>query len=324
MQKKPIKIAIVNYDKVLISSLIGMVDIFAIVNNFCLDNTTTHYFHTEILHTDEKIKNFNFLINFTSKQLDDKDSYDLIIIPPIIDTNFNFQANTHLIQWINTMYNKNSTIASVCVGAYVLAQSGLLNNKCATTHWVIESKMKQDFPMVKLDTNKLIIEDGNIITAGGASAYIYLCLYIVRKLISNEASYMCANYLGVDAGKKSQQHYKDLAQIAINNDQDIEKLVLWIETNFSKNITLQEMSKKVSVSERTLIRKFKKATGDLPHHYIQKLRVQKAKELLINTANSFERITYLVGYTNPSTFRKLFKKATNFNPIEYRKIFMAK
>lgn len=222
------------------------------------------------------------------------------------------------------MYSKQSIISSVCVGAYVLAQSGLLDNKYATSHWVVESIIKQNFPKVKLDVNKLIVEDDNIITAGGASAYIYLCLYIVRKFISSKAAYTCANYLGVDAGKKSQQHYKDLAQIATNNDHDIEKLISWIKNNFSKSITLKDMSKRISVSERTLIRKFKKSTGDLPNNFIQKLRVQKAKELLVNSTDSFEHITYLVGYTNPSTFRQVFKKTTNLNPIEYKRLFLAK
>ncbi len=299
-------------------------DIFSIVNNFCLDDGCVNYFNIEILHADEIISNYNLSINLVSKPLRDDAVYDLIIIPPIIDMEFNFGTNERLIKWLNDMYSKKSIISSVCVGAYVLAQSGLLDGRYATSHWIVESLIKKNFPKVKLDVNKLIVEDRNIITAGGASAYIYLCLYIVRRFISSKAAYICANYLGVDAGKKSQQHYKDLTLIATNNDQDIERLTQWIKKNFSKNITLKDMSKKISVSERTLIRKFKKSTGELPNNFLQKLRVQKTKELLINSTDSFEHITYLVGYTNPSTFRQLFKKMTNLNPSEYRKLFLAK
>lgn len=308
----------------MVSSLVGIADIFSIVNNFCLDDDCEQYFNVEILHTNETIKNFNLSVNLESKQLTNDANYDIVIIPPIIDTTFDFDINEELTKWLNIMYSKNSIIASVCVGAYILAQTGLLNNRFATSHWVIEPKIKQNFPDVKLDVNKLIIEDNSVITAGGASAYIYLCLYIVRKFISSKASYICANYLGVDAGKKSQQHYKDLTSIATNNDKDIENLTEWIKANFNKNITLKDMAKYISVSEHTLIRKFKKSTGELPNNYLQKLRVQKAKELLINSTDSFEYIAYLVGYANPCAFRQLFKKMTNINPTEYRKLFLAK
>lgn len=324
MCKKIIKIAVINYEKVLTSSLVGMLDIFSIVNTFILGSEHEYAFETEILHTDKIITNFNISINLKSRPINYQDHYDLVIIPPIIDTEFQFDENTKLIEWLNYRYLQNSIICSVCVGAYVLAQSGLLNNRRATSHWLIESKIKHDFPKVNLDVHKLIIEDENIITAGGASAYIYLCLYIVRKFISSQAAYTCANYLGVDAGKKSQQHYKDLTQIATENDRDIELIVAWLKENLTEAITVNDMAKKISVSERTLIRKFKKSTGELPNNFLQKLRVQKAKELLINTCESFEQITYIVGYTSPSTFRKLFKEATDLSPIDYRKLFMAK
>jgi len=323
MKKTPIKIAVVNYDKVLTSSLIGIIDIFAIVNTFCLDDKSKYYFETELLHVENSIHNFNLSVDLNSNPIDYKQHYDIVIVPPIIDVEFNFGDNHQLIKWLNIMNTKDTIICSVCVGAYILAQSGLLDNKHATSHWVVESKINHDFPKVKLDIDKIIVRDDNIITSGGASAYIYLCLYLVRTFISSDAAYMAANYLGVDAGKSSQLHYKDLAMISTDNDQDIEVLVDWIKKHLSQTITLKDMAKRISVSERTLIRKFKKSTGELPNNFIQKLRVQKAKELLINTNESFEQITYSVGYENPSTFRKLFKKITNVNPLDYRKLFLA-
>jgi len=319
-----IKVAIVNYDKALASSIMGMLDIFAIVNTFCLDNTCKKRFETKIVHTECSVVNFNMNINFNSEKLNFKEDFDLIIVPPIIDVEFNFNDNKELIFWLQEMSYKGILISSVCVGAYILAQAGLLDYKKATSHWVIEQKLKQDYPLIKLDVDKLIVEDDNIITAGGASAYIHLCLYIVRKFISIDVAYICANFLGVDAGKSSQQHYKNLSNIATHNDKEIQSLIDWIKNNYTKTITLKDMSAKISTSQRTLIRKFKKATGELPNYYLQKLRVQKAKQLLISTNDSFEYITYLVGYTNTSTFRSLFKNMTGLNPGDYRKYFMVK
>jgi len=321
---KPINVAIVNYEHALASAIIGIVDILAIVNEFCLDSSSKYQFVTKIVHTDNCINNFNIRINFDSEPLCDNNNFDLIIVPPLIDLEHKFDTDVKLLKWLRFMNNKGNCISSVCIGAYILAQAGLLDGKKATSHWIIEQKLRQDYPSIHLEIDQIVIEDNNIITAGGVSAYIDLCLYIVRKFISIEVAYVCANYLGVDAGRSSQQHYKNLSDIAAHNDKDIEFLISWLQKNFSTSITLKDMSKMISTSERTLIRKFSKATGELPNKYIQKLRVQKAKQLLINTNDSFEHITYLVGYTNTSSFRKLFKEMTGLNPGVYREYFMVR
>ena len=324
LKRAPIKVAIVNYEHALASAIIGILDILAIVNTFCLDDSCTKYFDTKIIHTNASINNFNMPINFPSEPLNDNDEFDLVIVPPLIDVEHKFDTNKKLLNWLNIMHNKGKCISSVCIGAYVLAQSGLLNGKKSTSHWIIEQKLRHDYPLIKLEIDKIIVEDGNIITAGGVSAYIDLCLYCVRKFISIEIAYVCANYLGVDAGRTSQQHYKNLCTIASHNDKDVQILIEWIRNNYTKAITIKDMSAKISVSERTLIRRFKKTTGELPNHYLQKIRVQKAKQLLITTNDSFEHITYVVGYTNTSTFRSLFKNMTGLNPGVYREYFMVK
>lgn len=318
-----IKIAIVNYEHALASSILGISDIFSIVNQFCLTDTAFTKFHVDILHTQKEIKNFNMQISFNSKALCFNTIYDLVIIPPLIDTEHKFETNPILIDWLRKQSSHGVCISSVCIGAYILAQAGLLDNKYATSHWIIEKKLKNDFPTVKLKIDKLIVEDGNIITAGGVSAYIDLCLYIIRKLISKKVSYTCANYLGVDAGRVSQQHYKNLTMIPSENN-EIQKVLEYLKRDFKKSITIKDMAKLISVSERTFLRYFKHATGDLPNQYLQKLRVEEAKRLLLFTPDSFEYITYTVGYSNTSTFRNLFKKFTGLTPKEYRGYFMVK
>lgn len=320
---KPITVAIVNYEHALASAIIGIIDILSIVNEFCLDSSARK-FEAKIIHASESIRNFNINIGFESTPFNDQDNFDLIIVPPLIDLEHKFDTSPALLTWLNLMHSKGNCIGSVCIGAYVLAQAGLLTGKKATSHWVIEHKMRQDYPEIQLEIDQIVIEDSNIITSGGVTAYIDLCLYVIRKFISIEIAYVCANYLGVDAGRTSQQHYKNLSSIATHNDKDIEVLVQWLQENYTSPITLKEMSKVISVSERTLIRKFHKSTGELPNKYLQKLRVQKAKQFLIHTNDSFEYITYLVGYTNASAFRKLFKEMTGLNPGVYRDYFMVR
>jgi transcriptional regulator GlxA family with amidase domain len=318
-----IKIAIINYEHALASSVLGLLDIFSIVNHFCLVDKKDVMFHVDILHTHTNIHNFNIQIDFNSKALLQEMNYDIIIIPPLIDLEHKFETNTTLLQWLQKQYQNKTTIASVCVGAYILAQAGLLDDKQATSHWVIEKKLKQDFPKIKLMIDKLIVEDGNIITAGGVSAYIDLALYITRKFISKEVSYLCANYLGVDAGRTSQKHYKNLTILPSNNE-NIQKVLEHLKEYFKEPITIKDMAKYISVSQRTFLRYFKKATGESPNQYLQKLRVEESKRLLLCTHDSFEYITYCVGYSNTSSFRNLFKKLTGLTPGEYRDYFMIK
>jgi transcriptional regulator GlxA family with amidase domain len=319
-----ITVAVINYQHAMTSSILGIVDILEIVNKFCLTNETPYKFRTTIINASDNIINFNKRVVFDSISLNIKDNFDLVIVPPLIDLEHKFDTDKNLLKWLNKMHVKGSYICSVCIGSYVLAQAGLLDGKKATSHWVIEQKLRSDFPSVDLDIDKIVVEDKNIITAGGVTAYIDLCLYIVRKFISMEVAYVCANYLGVDAGRTSQQHYKNLSSIAAHNDNDIQNLIDWINKNYSKSITTRHMAKKISVSERTLIRRFKKSIGELPNNYLQKIRVQKAKQMLINSNDSFEYITHLVGYTNTSSFRSLFKNMTGLNPGTYREYFMVK
>lgn len=320
----PVKVAIVNLDHVLASSIIGIIDIFSITNTFCCCEGRSRYFEVTVIDVDQVAKNFNTTITFQSIQPDKNQIYDLIIIPPIINLDHNFNISKDLISWIQAMYQKGSYVCSVCIGAYILAGAGLLTGKKATTHWAVESRLRSEFPEVDLHIDKIIIEDENIITSGGVSTYVDLCLYIIRKFISIDAAYKCANYLVVDSGRTSQKPYKDLTIVASHNDIEINRLVGWISTNYTKKFSIKMMARKISLGERTFLRRFKKATGELPNTFIQKVRVQKAKEFLVNTNDSFESITEMVGYTNTASFRRLFKEMTGLNPGEYRHSFMVK
>lgn len=315
-----INIAIINIDNSLTSAILGIVDIFSIANLFCGGKNI----NVSIVHTKDNIKSFNTYAKLESIAIDEKGDYNLVIIPPIIDIEFSMEKDEQLSNWLHQMLQKGNHVCSVCAGAYILAQSGLLNGRKATTHWLLESKLQNEFPLIDIDIDKIIIEDRNIITTGGVSTYIDLCLYIIRKFISPDVAQRCANYLVVDTGRMSQKPYKDLTILANHNDKDIKNLIIWIEEHYNEKISIIQMAKQISTSSRTLIRRFKKATGELPNHFVQKIRVQKAKEFLINTNDSFEIITCNIGYENASTFRRLFKEMSGLNPNEYRRSFMVK
>ena len=318
--KKTLKVAIVNVDNALTSAIAGIGDIFSIANSFSTESSLFHIETTVIsLSLDTQVYNHHFAIKST--EINDNNTFHLIIIPPVIGTEHYTNHNIYLLKWLNLMSNKGTIICSVCAGAYILGQTGLLDHKSATTHWSVESDFKKKFPKVNLNINKILIDSSTVITAGGGTAYIDLSIYIIKKFISVDIAYTCAKYLLIDTGRVSQEYYKNLSIASISNDEDINKLLKLMKQNIHVPFHIKEMSKYLSISEKTLSRKFKKATGESPKVYVQKMKIENAKDLLVSTTSSFEHITYLCGYNNSSSFRRLFKKMTSLSPSEYRNKF---
>ncbi len=318
--KQPLNIAIVNCDNTLTSALFGIMDIFAIYNKDCVDENARKVETTIVRSGAEKIA-FNPTATIKDRPIDSGDDFDIVIIPPMINLGHELSENDALIRWLQQMYQQGTLLVSVCVGVYILAQAGLLNGKKVTTHWMIEDKLQQEFPQIRVDTSKILIEDNNIVTAGGVSAYIDMCLYIIRRFASIEAAYHCANVLIVDAGRSSQLHYKNLSMIFTNGDDDVQRAIDYLQEHYGNKIKVEDIAKHLGLNERTFLRKFKKATGFLPTAYLQNLRIEKAKEMLILSDQKFEAITHRVGYNNVSTFRNLFRKSTGLNPKNYRDRF---
>jgi transcriptional regulator GlxA family with amidase domain len=224
------------------------------------------------------------------------------------------------------MYHKGSVLSSVCAGSFILANTGLLDFKKATTHWTYEPLFEKSFPNIELDCNAMIVDEmvrsgSRIITAGGMSAYVDLALYFIEKYLSKQSANQCANLLLVERGRDSQRSYKNLATTLFIEDKAISSLLLWIKKNLHKNISTQDLAKKMNLQERSFLRQFKKVVQITPNKYLQNIRIEEAKSLLINSSKNFEEITSDVGFYNESSFRRLFKKETALTPGEYRKKF---
>ena len=212
------KIAIIKLEKTLKSALYAIEELFFINNKFCKKESEVHI-DTQILSLDK---------------LDDKTIYDVIIVPPQMgDENFNFKI-PKLNKWLNTQYHKGSIISSACVGSFFLADAKLLENKKATTHWAYTKLFEDSFPNVKLNSDKILIEDNRIITAGGVSAYMDLCLYLVEKFHSNKTASTLANLLVVDKTRTSQKSYKDFSTIFLFDDEEIKECYKMDEKKYTR------------------------------------------------------------------------------------------
>jgi len=250
----------------------------------------------------------------------DIDHLDLIIIPGLDgDIEYQLKLNYSFVEWIKQEYDKGTEIASICSGAFLLAETKILNGKSAATHWAAADYFRMKYPQINLLPQEIIVDEGNIYTSGGATSFHNLMIYIIEKFCGKEIANYTAKMLLIDINKEPQSSYAIFSTQKLHSDKKILFAQKYIENNYSKRISLDLISNEVAISKRNFIRRFKNATGNTPIEYIQRVRVEAVKKDLETTQYSIEEIVHKVGYEDMTSFRKLFKRLTGISPNEYRK-----
>ncbi len=247
---------------------------------------------------------------------------DLIIIPALSDFVDQVVAkNDGVIDWLVQQYRLGSQIASICTGAFVLAQTGLLNGKTATTHWGFVDLFRQRYPLVCLRPECLVTDEGDLYCSGGSNACFDLSLYLVEKLCGREVAVQYARVMVHDLGRITQSPYVMTRFKKDHNDPDILKVQQWTERHYDEAIRIPDLARRHGMSQRSFERRFKQATGDSPLLYLQKVRIEAAKGMLEKRSATFEEVTYRVGYGDIRSFRKIFQRHTGLRPKEYQRIY---
>jgi transcriptional regulator GlxA family with amidase domain len=313
------RIAILAYPHCTSSMVYGVLDILS----FAGMQEKKFKFETDIVTTDGKqVKSFNNHPIIATKSIASKTIYDLIYIPGFLaDVQQIIDQEKKDIAWLKKQYERGAKLAAACNGNFILAETGSLKKRKATTHWSLINEFRQRYPDVQLQPEKILIDEGDIISGAGTTACLNLSLYLVHRFGSAELAMISSKVFLVDSGRRIQKPYETYNVPKKHGDDIIEKTQDWIETNFKKPITLESMTEVSRLGKRTLIRRFKKATGDTPLVYLQKLRVENAKRMLEGTGNTFNEITWKVGYEDVSSFQRLFKSETGLSPKEYRAKF---
>ena len=246
---------------------------------------------------------------------------DLIVVTSISDIDQTLQIEGEVIDWLKDLYGRGSHIATICTGAFVLAETGLLDGKTATTHWGFADQFQKRYPRIELKPERLITDEGNLFCSGGYNGGIDLSLYLVEKYCGHEVALQSSKSVLADIGRTSQAPYAIFQYQKDHRDHQILTVQEWIENNFDQNFNYDKLARQHAMSRRTFERRFKAATGDTPLIYQQRIRVEAAKRLLEDGNRSFDEITYQVGYEDSSSFRKVFLKQTGLRPTEYQKKF---
>lgn len=246
-----------------------------------------------------------------------------LIIPPTLREPEVVDATPELTRWLTGLREKGIILGSVCAGAFVLASTGLMDGRKMTTHWAYADLLIQRFPKIDVDANQLIIDDGDIISAGGLMSWTDLGLRLVHRLLGPTVMIDTARMLLVDPPGREQRYYSIFSPRLNHGDASVLKVQHWLQETRAKNVTMAALASLAGLEERTFLRRFQKATGMTSTEYCQHLRVGRAQELLQFSGESFDRISWEVGYSDPGTLRKIFTRIVGLAPGEYRRRFSA-
>ena len=253
----------------------------------------------------------------------DVDTPDLVLVPALDDedNDASFELNRSWVPWIRTWHDAGSRVASSCTGAFLLAATGLLDGRRATTHWLFADRFQTRFPTVELATDRLIVDNGDVISSGGATAFLTLVLYLIERYGGHERAMFAAKVLLVDGNRASQLPFVAFSPSRDHGDELVREIQDHVDANLQDELDAAKTAALFALSPRSLSRRFRAATGETYQSYVRQSRIQRAKFLLESTADPIGIIRGAVGYEDPAAFRRAFNTEVALSPTEYRARF---
>ncbi len=316
MTNSTIRLAIVDYPGAMQSASHGLKEMFSIANELSKQHGIGQHF--SVRQYDVAAIRQSMTGNGATKS---RPAYQIIILLPSVTGDYFFSPEQELKNWILKQHAAGAIICSACAGTFILAKTGLLKNRQATTHWNLASAFAREFPEVKLDINKILINDGDIITAAGLMSWVDLGLELVAQFMHPKVMRQLGKLLVVDTGRREQRYYQSFSPKLDHGDQAVLKAQHYLQQHFHEPIKTSKISELSLLTGRTFLRRFVKATGHKPTEYLQKLRIQKACDLIESTNLTFGSISAEVGYEDASAFRKTFLKIVGLTPREFKSRF---
>ena len=226
--------------------------------------------------------------------------------------------------WLRQMHGDGALITSVCSGSLLLAEAGLLNGHEATAHWAYRDMFQRHYPKVSFRSESILClaaEGDHIVTAGGVSAWNDLAIYLIARFCGYRHAIETAKVFLISGHSEGQSPYSVMTRPMESADGPISDCQDWIADNYATTKPIEQMVERSGLSTRTFSRRFRAATGLSPIEFVQAIRVEEAKQILETDALSIEEIGASVGYEDPASFRRLFKRNVGQSPAAYRKKF---
>ena len=307
----------------IVDTIIAPYNLLRMANSYYkrLHQQTEDHFKIDLVGLSPEPVQYNEYFQVTpTKTINEVTSTDLIVVTAISgNLEKSIERNKAFIPWIKEQRIENDAeIASLCKGALLLAETGLLNGKSCATHWTAHAQFKQRYPQVNLLPEKIISEDNGIYSSGGAYSFLNFMLYLIEKFYGRETAIWCSKVSEIELDRMDQSPFMIFSGQKEHQDNSIKEAQLYIENNFENKLSIDEIANMVKVSGRSFLRRFKKATSNTPLEYIQRVKIEAAKKRLEGSAQNISEVMYGVGYIDEKAFRNTFRKYTGLSPLDYR------
>ncbi|RDY59852.1 GlxA family transcriptional regulator [Flagellimonas nanhaiensis] len=308
----------------ILSNVVGPFKILMAANQFLkqAEQRTDDSYDIHLVGLEKEYSLYNGMFSIhCEKSLDDIEKTDLVLIPALRPDKMieDLDANNDFIPWILNQRNVHGAeVASMCMGAFLLARTGLVDGKQCATHWAGMEMFRNMFPQVNLVSNKIVTEEDGIYTSGGAFSFLNLMLHLIEKYSGRAAAIYISKFFEIDMDRVDQNQFAIFQGQKDHGDEAIKEAQKYIESNIQHKISVEQLAKKYAISSRNFVRRFKKATQNTPLEYIQRVKIEAAKRSLESTQNNVNEVMYQVGYADQKAFRTVFKKYVGISPVAYK------
>lgn len=243
---------------------------------------------------------------------------DLVCVPAF---QFRQQAAPELLEVLRDAVDRGARVLSVCSGAFVLGQAGLLDGRDCTTHWMYTDHLQAQFPEACVLPEVLYVDEDPVITAAGSAAGLDACLHLWRKEFGGQVASTVARRMVVPPQREGGQAQFISRPVPECTAETLGPLLVWITENLAEDHSVEKLARRAHMSARTFARRFRAETGTTPHAWVTNQRVIAAEELLIASDSSIEWIAGEVGFGNAAIMRQHFSRVRGISPQGYRQSF---
>ena len=312
--------------EVALSCVEGSFTFFSAVNDRLIAKGQEPLFEVDIVGLSQQtsVLSGRFQVH-PDRLLEEVNSTDIVIIPAVNgDKAAMVDQNRDLISWIARQYHQGAEVVSLCVGAFLLAETGLLDGTACTTHWSAAEEFQNKYANIEMVSTEIITERNRVYTSGGALSFWNLLLHIALKYTDRETAIYISKFFEIDFGRNSQAVFVVFGPQKKHSDETVRRAQLIIERDVERRIQVATVGSELGIGERSLQRRFKNATGETMASYILRAKIEYAKRLIEIGGKTILETMHLCGYEYPRAFRKAFMSITGLTPTEYKTAFTKK
>jgi transcriptional regulator GlxA family with amidase domain len=315
------EIGIVHYPGAQVACILGLTDLFGVASTIALDQgrsgrSPLRVTHWKPIHS----RGAKFSCVYDSAPRGALKPQTLIIPPTMVNLP-DPDVPAGVVSWVRNRHAAGATLVSLCSGAFILAETGLVDGNSVATHQICAEALAKRFPQIVVDTNRRIIDHGDIITAGGFLSWVDLGLFLVHRILGPAIKAKTARFVLSDTAAGEARYFTGFAPPQTRGDRAVLKAQEWVHMRDGRGVSLAAMATVAGLERRTLLRRFASATGMTPIAYCRAVRIARARELLEGGDTSQKRIAQSLGYVDVASFARVFRKAVGSAPGAYRKRF---